>query len=195
MSFSPPIPREIPAMAPELLIVIVALVSCVAFCLVILTLVVVLYRKDPLCCRFRPYRTEHYTDDPPHYHSRQALMVAGHDECSAAMDQAPIGPQLPGRLFIIGKPNDYHMEGPLPRLPSYESVRRKDRQRQIHGMIAQRFGLMGCRGELKFLTSGKRRLSSSAFVFDGRQTSLPRRSLFCRVDGCEQSSRWLTVRV
>ncbi|XP_035469613.2 uncharacterized protein LOC118287995 isoform X3 [Scophthalmus maximus] len=147
MSFSPPIPREIPAMAPELLIVIVALVSCVAFCLVILTLVVVLYRKDPLCCRFRPYRTEHYTDDPPHYHSRQALMVAGHDECSAAMDQAPIGPQLPGRLFIIGKPNDYHMEGPLPRLPSYESVRRKDRQRQIHGMIAQRFGLMGCRGE------------------------------------------------
>ncbi|KAF0025038.1 hypothetical protein F2P81_021919 [Scophthalmus maximus] len=74
-------------------------------------------------------------------------MGAGHDECSAAMDQAPIGPQLPGRLFIIGKPNDYHMEGPLPRLPSYESVRRKDRQRQIHGMIAQRFGLMGCRGE------------------------------------------------
>ncbi|AWP17214.1 Hypothetical protein SMAX5B_020236 [Scophthalmus maximus] len=40
------------------------------------------------------------------------------------------------------------MEGPLPRLPSYESVRRKDRQRQIHGMIAQRFGLMGCRGEV-----------------------------------------------
>ena len=28
-----------------------------------------------------------------------------------------------------------------PRLPSYESVRKKDRQREIHQMIAERFGL------------------------------------------------------
>lgn len=53
------------------------------------------------------------------------------------------GHQLPGGLFVIGKPHDYHMDGPLPRLPSYESVRKKDRQRRIHGMIAQRFGLDG----------------------------------------------------
>jgi hypothetical protein len=49
--------------------------------------------------------------------------------------------QLPGRLFIIGKPSCYHLDGPLPHLPSYESVRKKDRQRQIHSMIADRFGL------------------------------------------------------
>ncbi|GAA6234915.1 uncharacterized protein LOC108885272 [Lates japonicus] len=147
MSLSPPTQREIPTMAPELLTVIVASVSCVAFCLVILMLVVVLYRKDPLCCRFRPYRTEQYTDDPPHYHSRHTLMAVAHDEHSAAMNQGTIRPQLPGRLFIIGKPNDYHMEGPLPRLPSYESVRKKDRQRQIHSMIAQRFGLSGSHDE------------------------------------------------
>lgn len=36
-------------------------VSCVAFCVVILMMVVVFYRKDPLCCRFRPYTTENYT--------------------------------------------------------------------------------------------------------------------------------------
>ncbi|XP_019938449.1 uncharacterized protein [Paralichthys olivaceus] len=140
-------PREIPAMAPELLTVILTSVSCVAFCLVILMLVVVLYRKDPLCCRFRPYTAEHHTDELPHYNSRHTLVGTGYDEHSAAMNQAAVGPQAPGRLFIIGKPNDYHMEGPLPRLPSYESVRRKDRQRQIHSMIAQRFGLFGCHDE------------------------------------------------
>lgn len=35
------------------------------------------------------------------------------------------------------------MEPSLPHLPSYESVRKKDRQRQIHMMIADRFGLNG----------------------------------------------------
>lgn len=38
-----------------------ASVSSVGICLVILMLVVVFYRKDSLCCRFRPYRTEHCT--------------------------------------------------------------------------------------------------------------------------------------
>ncbi|XP_056221714.1 uncharacterized protein LOC130162158 [Seriola aureovittata] len=137
--------REIPAMAPELLTVIVASVSCVAFCLVILMLVVVLYRKDPLCCRFRPYTTEHYSDEPPHYRSRLALM--GGDELRGAANQGAAGRQAPGGVFVIGKPNDYHMEGPLPRLPSYESVRKKDRQRRIHCLIAQRFGLSGCHDE------------------------------------------------
>ncbi|XP_039991613.1 uncharacterized protein LOC120794540 [Xiphias gladius] len=134
-------------MAPEILTVIVASVSCVAFCLVMLMLVVVLCRKDPLCCRFRPLRTEEYTDDLPHYHSRHTLMSIANDEHFATMNQGAIGRQLHGRLFIIGKPTDYHMEGSLPRLPSYESVRKKDRQRQIHSMIAQRFSLSGCHDE------------------------------------------------
>ncbi|XP_051272816.1 uncharacterized protein LOC127372921 [Dicentrarchus labrax] len=134
-------------MAPELLTVIVASVSCVAFCLVILMLVVVFYRKDPLCCRFRPHRTDHYTDDPPHYHSRHSLIGIGRNEHRVAMNQGAVGLQHPGRLFIIGKPNDYHLNEALPRLPSYESVRKKDRQRQIHSMISQRFGLSGCQEE------------------------------------------------
>ncbi|XP_033468235.1 uncharacterized protein LOC117247720 [Epinephelus lanceolatus] len=133
-------------MAPELLIVLVASGSCVAFCLVILMLVVALYRKDPLCCIFRPSTTEHYTDDPPHYHSRHSLTGIT-NEHSTAMNQGATGAQFPGRLFIIGKPNDYHLNGALPRLPSYESVRKKDRQRHIHSMISQRFGLSGCHDE------------------------------------------------
>ncbi|XP_041672527.1 uncharacterized protein LOC121528936 [Cheilinus undulatus] len=134
-------------MAPELLTVIVASGSCVALCLVILMLVVAFYRKDPLCCRFRPDRTEHCSDESPHYHSRHSLITIAQDEQSAAMNQGADGPQLSGRLFIIGKPNDYYLSGGLPRLPSYESVRKKDRQRQIHDMISQRFGLNGCPNE------------------------------------------------
>ncbi|KAM7371259.1 hypothetical protein PAMP_010746 [Pampus punctatissimus] len=129
-------------MAPELLTAIVASVSCVAFCIMILTLVVVLYRKDPICCRFRSYTTEGHT-----YHSRHSLIGIAHNEHSAAMNQGALEPESPRRLFIIGKPNDYHLAGPLPRLPSYESVRKKDRQRHIHSMIAHRFGLSGCHDE------------------------------------------------
>lgn len=134
-------------MAPELVTVIVVSVSCVAFCLAILMLVVVFYRKDPVCCRFRPYRTEHYTDDSLPYHSRHSLIGIARNEHSAAMNRGAAGLQPPGRLFIIGKPHDYHLSEALPRLPSYESVRKKDRQRQIHNMISQRFGLSGCHTE------------------------------------------------
>ncbi|KAM6964350.1 uncharacterized protein LKV04_020187 [Tautogolabrus adspersus] len=133
-------------MAPELLTVIVASGSCIALCLVILMLVVVFYRKDPLCCRFRPDRTEHYSDDARHYHSRHSLISIARNEQSAT-NQGEAGLQLPGRLFIIGKPNDYYLSGGLPRLPSYESVRKKDRQRRIHNMISERFGLSGCPNE------------------------------------------------
>lgn len=56
--------------------------------------------------------------------------------------------QHPGGLFIVGKPNDYHLSAALPRLPSYDSVRKQDRQRQVHIMIAQRFGLSGSQEEV-----------------------------------------------
>ncbi|CAK6981055.1 uncharacterized protein LOC122971373 isoform X2 [Scomber scombrus] len=148
MCFPAPKLREIPTMAPELLIVIVASVSCVVFCIIILTLVTVLCRKDPLCCGFRPHRTEHYTDESPQYNSRHSLIGINHNEHNAAINQGALGSQLPGGLFIIGMPNDYHLGGPLPRLPSYESVRKKDRQRHIHNLIANRFGLSGCPDEL-----------------------------------------------
>lgn len=51
-----------------------------------------------------------------------------------------------GQLFYVGMPSTYclpPMDSSLPHLPSYESVRKKDRQRQIHMMIADRFGLSG----------------------------------------------------
>lgn len=51
-----------------------------------------------------------------------------------------------GQLFYVGIPTAYclpPMDPTLPHLPSYESVRKKDRQRQIHMMIADRFGLNG----------------------------------------------------
>lgn len=52
----------------------------------------------------------------------------------------------PGQLFYVGLSSTYclpPMDQSLPHLPSYESVRKKDRQRQIHMMIADRFGLNG----------------------------------------------------
>lgn len=44
--------------------------------------------------------------------------------------------------FCVGPPGSYQLPSwEQPRLPSYESVRKKDRQREIHQMIAKRFGL------------------------------------------------------
>ncbi|MED6291744.1 hypothetical protein CHARACLAT_026803 [Characodon lateralis] len=137
-------------MNSDLLTVILTSGSCAVFFLVMLTLMVTAYRKDPLCCRFRSYRTEEYTNDLPHYNSRHSLIGIAHNAHSAPLNQRAIGPQepqLPGTLFIIGKPNDYHLTGPLPRLPSYESVRKEDRQRNIQSMIAQRFDLSGSHDE------------------------------------------------
>ncbi|KAK6301492.1 uncharacterized protein LOC121548031 isoform X1 [Coregonus clupeaformis] len=138
--------------------VIVASVSCLLFFVVILMLLVVLYRKDPFCCRVWNYQaTQHYTDTPSQYNRRQSP----YDEHTAAMAHRNVGSQvkkslclyivgesgLPGRLFIIGKPSSYHLDGTLPRLPSYESVRKKDRQKQIHSMISDRFGLSPTQSE------------------------------------------------
>lgn len=131
-------------MPSEWLTVIMASGSCVAVGFVILMLVVLCHRRDPPCCRFRDDSTELYSDEAHQYHSRHTLIGLAHDEQGDAMTQGAAGAQLPGRLFIIGKPTDYYLNGGLPRLPSYESVRKKDRQREIHNMISQRFGLAGC---------------------------------------------------
>ncbi|XP_064179277.1 uncharacterized protein si:ch73-364h19.1 isoform X4 [Anguilla rostrata] len=101
-------------LTPDQLTVIVASISCLVFFVVIVVLLTILYRKDPLCCKVRAYQESHQYS--------------------------------PGHVFVIGQASSYHlpsMDAPLPRLPSYESVRKKDRQRQIHMMIADRFGLNG----------------------------------------------------
>ncbi|CAF87412.1 unnamed protein product, partial [Tetraodon nigroviridis] len=82
---------------------------------------------------------------PPQYYSSRQMLVG-----SPCLDTPPApgdpNAQQAAQLFYVGLPSSYSLpplEAPLPRLPSYESVRKKDRQRQIHMMIADRFGLNG----------------------------------------------------
>lgn len=73
------------------------------------------------------------------------LFLVSHD-CPPCVFWPVCVSQQAGQLFFVGLPSSYSLpalEPPLPRLPSYESVRKKDRQRQIHMMIADRFGLNG----------------------------------------------------
>ncbi|KAJ8399778.1 hypothetical protein AAFF_G00408830 [Aldrovandia affinis] len=127
------------------LTVIVASISCLVFFVVILVLLTILYRKDPLCCKVRSYQESHqYSEAPPQYYSSRQILVGSYNDQSLEAAYDNIHAPQPGQLFVIGQPSTYHLpslEAPLPRLPSYESVRKKDRQRQIHMMIADRFGL------------------------------------------------------
>ncbi|XP_051995890.1 uncharacterized protein si:ch73-364h19.1 [Xyrauchen texanus] len=127
--------------------VIVGAICCLVFFVLIVVLLFILYRKLPLCCKIRVYQESHSNMEAPpqYYNSRQTLVTTsdveqthntGHDNVSAQT----------GSLFLIGVPSNYYLssqETSMPRLPSYESVRKKDRQRQIHLMIADRFGLNG----------------------------------------------------
>ncbi|XP_062342910.1 uncharacterized protein si:ch73-364h19.1 isoform X2 [Osmerus eperlanus] len=101
-----------PSLRSDQLTIIVASFSSIVFFVVVVVLLAIVYRKDPLCCRARSYQASHG--------------------------------DMPGQLFYVGLPSSYRLpplEDSLPRLPSYESVRKKDRQRHIHMMIADRFGL------------------------------------------------------
>ncbi|KAL4687126.1 hypothetical protein H8959_019254 [Pygathrix nigripes] len=51
-----------------------------------------------------------------------------------------------GEIFCVGLPRSHQLPLWQPAcLPSYKSVQKKDRQQQIHQLIAQRFGLRACR--------------------------------------------------
>ncbi|XP_060108496.1 uncharacterized protein LOC132581320 isoform X4 [Heteronotia binoei] len=94
-------------------IIIATTVSSSVFIVAILVLLLLLYHRDPLCCQFL---------------------------CSCRFFQNPS--QYGDELFCVGPPSSYQLPPwEQPRLPSYESVRKKDRQREIHQMIAERFGL------------------------------------------------------
>ncbi|KAG2460911.1 EME1 endonuclease, partial [Polypterus senegalus] len=123
--------------------------SCMIFFIIIMVLLIIMYQKDPLCCKARHtggrMASQQYPEAPPSYFSSsQNLMSSRVDLQSPPM--AFDNPEVQGgQLFLIGPPESYHLpplEPPLPRLPSYESVRKKDRQRHIHKMIADRFGLV-----------------------------------------------------
>ncbi|OXB59388.1 hypothetical protein ASZ78_009688 [Callipepla squamata] len=96
-----------------LAIVIAAAVSTSLFLVAVLVLLLLLYRRDPACCQFL---------------------------CSCRFFQSR--GQCADELFCVGPPRSYQLPSwEQPRLPSYDSVRKKDRQREIHRMIAERFGL------------------------------------------------------
>ncbi|XP_005468355.1 uncharacterized protein LOC102078373 isoform X2 [Oreochromis niloticus] len=128
------------------LTVVAASFSSLVFFVVIVVLLSIIYRKDPQCCRLFSYQGPHADMGAPsqYYSSRQTLVPSPCLEQTQITDDSST--QQAGQLFYVGLPSSYSLpvlEGPLPRLPSYESVRKKDRQRQIHMMIADRFGLNG----------------------------------------------------
>ncbi|XP_077067797.1 uncharacterized protein LOC143721372 [Siphateles boraxobius] len=127
--------------------IVVGAFCCLVFFFMIVVLLLILYRKVPLCCKMRVYQ-ESRTDmeaPPQYYNSRQTLVASSDFEQTHDTGHDNVNAQS-GSLFLIGVPSSYYLsslEPPHPRLPSYESVRKKDRQRQIHMMIADRFGLSG----------------------------------------------------
>ncbi|XP_007574270.2 PREDICTED: uncharacterized protein LOC106906928 [Poecilia mexicana] len=141
---SPTIPSS--QLTSDQLTVLVASFSSLVFFFVVIVLLSIIYRKDPQCCKHGSYQDPHADmDAPPQYYSSRQTLVG-----SPCLEQTHIPEdsvtQLPGELFYVGLPSSYSLpalEATLPRLPSYESVRKKDRQRQIHMMIADRFGLNG----------------------------------------------------
>ncbi|XP_069004653.1 uncharacterized protein [Embiotoca jacksoni] len=140
---SPTIPSS--QLTSDQLTVVAASFSSLVFFVVIVVLLSIIYRKDPQCCKLRSYHRPHadMAAPPQYYSSRQTLVGSPCLEQTQIMDDSST---QAGQLFYVGLPSSYSLptlEAPLPRLPSYESVRKKDRQRQIHMMIADRFGLNG----------------------------------------------------
>ncbi|XP_022058041.2 uncharacterized protein si:ch73-364h19.1 [Acanthochromis polyacanthus] len=137
---SPDIPSS--QLTSDQLTLLAASFSSLVFFVVIVVLLFIIYRKDSQCCKLRSYQGPHADmDAPPQYYSSRQTLVG-----SACLEQTHITDDSDTQLFYVGLPSSYSlptMDPPLPRLPSYESVRKKDRQRQIHMMIADRFGLNG----------------------------------------------------
>ncbi|XP_043956838.1 uncharacterized protein LOC122822325 [Gambusia affinis] len=141
---SPTIPSS--QLTSDQLTVLVASFSSLVFFFVVIVLLSIIYRKDPQCCKHGSYQDSHADMDAPpqYYSSRQTLVGSPCSEQTHIPEDSVT--QLQGELFYVGLPSSYSLptlETTLPRLPSYESVRKKDRQRQIHMMIADRFGLNG----------------------------------------------------
>ncbi|KAK5856501.1 hypothetical protein PBY51_008090 [Eleginops maclovinus] len=140
---SPTMPSS--QLTSDQLTVVAASFSSLVFFVVIVVLLSIIYRKDLQCCKLCSYQGQHADmgAPPQYYSSRQTLVGSPCLEQSQIMDE---NDTQAGQLFYIGLPSSYSLptlDSPMPRLPSYESVRKKDRQRQIHMMIADRFGLNG----------------------------------------------------
>ncbi|XP_044275941.1 uncharacterized protein LOC123018159 isoform X2 [Varanus komodoensis] len=127
--------------------IIVATISSSVFIVAILVLLLLLYHRDPLCCQFlcscRFFQSPSQYDCPPPYFSSNQRLVGSSSGAQRLDTSAAENPGIQGdELFCVGPPGSYQLSPwEQPRLPSYESVRKKDRQREIHQMIAERFGL------------------------------------------------------
>ncbi|XP_042721061.1 uncharacterized protein LOC122176526 isoform X2 [Lagopus leucura] len=128
-----------------LAIVVAATVSTSLFFVAVLVLLLLLYRRDPTCCQFlcscRFFQSPGQCDcQPPYFSSNQRLVGP---QCRASrLESAAENPGMQAEEpFCVAPPSSYQLPSWEPRLPSYESVRKKDRQREIHQMIAERFGL------------------------------------------------------
>ncbi|XP_060108494.1 uncharacterized protein LOC132581320 isoform X2 [Heteronotia binoei] len=127
--------------------IIIATISSSVFIVAILVLLLLLYHRDPLCCQFlcscRFFQNPSQYDCPPPYFSnnqRLAGLQPGTQRLESTAENS--GTVQGDELFCVGPPSSYQLPPwEQPRLPSYESVRKKDRQREIHQMIAERFGL------------------------------------------------------
>ncbi|XP_031824526.1 uncharacterized protein LOC116423627 [Sarcophilus harrisii] len=136
--------------APDCALVWGWVVSFFVFVLAILLLL--LYHRDPQCCQLlcscRFLQGPSQCDSPPPYFSNnQDLMgPSARSQTSERMRTRVQGHFQGDEVFCVGLPSNYQLPHWYPpRLPSYESVRKKDRQQQIHRLIAHRFGLWACR--------------------------------------------------
>ncbi|XP_030390833.1 uncharacterized protein LOC115635779 isoform X2 [Gopherus evgoodei] len=141
-----PPPTASASMDGNVVAIIIAAIASSVFVVAILVLLLLLYHRDPLCCQFlcscRFFQSPSQYDCPPPYFSSNQRLV-GPQSGAQQLESPAENPGVQGdELFCVGPPSSYQ----LPpwehlRLPSYESVRKKDRQREIHQLIAERFGL------------------------------------------------------
>ncbi|XP_027726362.1 uncharacterized protein LOC114049304 [Vombatus ursinus] len=138
------------SMDTNILAIAIATVSSFVFVLAILLLL--LYQREPRCCQFlcscRFFQGPSQCDCPPPYFSNNQDLVGppARSQPSERMRTRMQGHFQSDEIFCVGLPNNYQLPPwRPPHLPSYESVRKKDRQQQIHRLIAHRFGLWACR--------------------------------------------------
>ncbi|XP_063149305.1 uncharacterized protein LOC134490302 isoform X2 [Candoia aspera] len=140
-------PANTVPMDSNIVAIIIATISSSVFIVAILVLLLLLYHRDPLCCQFlcscRLFQSPSQYECPPPYFSSNQRLVGPQSGAQRLETSAAENPGVQGdELFCVGSPSSYQLPPwEQPHLPSYESVRKKDRQREIHQMIAERFGL------------------------------------------------------
>ncbi|XP_077827327.1 uncharacterized protein LOC144335592 [Macaca mulatta] len=116
----------------------------------ILLLLLLLHQRDPQCCQVlctcHFFRSPSQYDCPPPYFSTMGCHTEVQPVERSRESQGIQGHSQVAEVFCVGLPRSHQLPLWQPAcLPSYESVQKKDRQQQIHQLIAQRFGLRACR--------------------------------------------------